>query len=175
MRLTCTNDCDIMGVMKTQRLKHAKGYWLLHRPNHPHANKDGYVPEQRLVIERAIGRYVNPLVEDVHHRDGGVTDNTLANLILLTKAEHRRLHAGWKLIDGEWWKTCNRCGRFLLLEGNFYRRHKGHNQYVSMCKDCICQIGAENRPPRLSHEQRSLVARRGAYKGWKTRKQNKQE
>lgn len=124
-------------------------------------------------MEGRLGRYVNPLIEDVHHRDGTVENNTLENLILLTKVEHRRLHAGWKLIDGEWWKTCNGCGRLLKVEGNFYKRRNGHNEYVTRCKECVRQISADKRSPKLSHEERSLIAVQTAYKGWKTRKQNK--
>jgi len=122
--------------MPKERTKHSKGYWLLYRPNHPYANKDGYVPEQRLLMEGCIGRYVNPLVEDVHHRDGSVDNNVLENLILLTKSEHRRLHAGWKLINGEWWKICTGCGRLLKVEDEFYKRHTGHNEYTTRCKQC---------------------------------------
>jgi len=156
--------------MMKERVKHSKGYPLIHRPNHPYANKHGYIPEQRLIMEESIGRYVNPLVEDVHHRDGGVDNNTLTNLILLTKSGHRRLHAGWKLIDGEWWKTCAGCGRVLKVEGNFYKRRNGHNEYITKCKDCIRQISGNKRPTKLSHEERSLIAVQAAYKGWNARR-----
>ena len=121
-------------------------------------------------MEEKIGRYVNPLIEDVHHKDENVENNALENLILLTKVEHRRDHAGWKLIDGEWWKTCAGCRRLLKVEGNFYKRNNSHNEYVSKCKDCIRQISANKRLPKLSHEERSLIATQAANKGWETRK-----
>lgn len=145
----------------------------MYSPDHPYANKDGYVPEQRLLTEEDIGRYINPLVEDVHHKDGNVQNNSKKNRVLLTKKEHRRSHAGWRLIDGEWWKTCLGCGKFLKVEDNFYRRRNGHNEYVTRCKECIRQISADKRLPKLSHQERSLIAVEAAYKGWKTRKQNK--
>ena len=155
--------------MRQERQKHSKGYWLTYKPDHPYANKDGYIPEQRLLMEELIGRYVNPLVEDVHHEDEDVQNNILANLILLTKTEHRRLHAGWKLIDGEWWKMCTGCDRLLKVEGNFYKRHSSHNEYMSKCIDCIKKQVALSRPLPLTHEEISAMARRRAYKAWETR------
>lgn len=117
-----------------------KGYRLIYAPDHAYANYQGYVPEHRLVIEKNIGRLVNPMIEDVHHIDENRLNNKLSNLILLTKSEHRRTHAGWRRIDNAWWKTCTACNRFLVVEGNFYKRHKGHNEFVTQCKQCIRAI-----------------------------------
>ncbi len=118
------------------RVKHSKGYWLVYRPDHPFRNNHGYIPEARLVMEEAIERYVLPIIEDVHHIDEDVQNNELKNLVLLTKSEHRRLHSGWKLIDGEWWKTCKGCGRFLKVESNFYKRPSSHYEYYATCNEC---------------------------------------
>ena len=123
-------------MMRKERINHSKGYQLLYRPNHPTADHHGYVPEQRLAMEEVIKRYINPLLEDVHHKDNSIQNNNIKNLELLTKAEHRRLHSGWRLVDGEWWKTCTGCARFLKVRGNFYMRRNGHNEYVSRCKVC---------------------------------------
>jgi uncharacterized protein (DUF1330 family) len=48
-------------------------------------SKQGYVPEHRLAVARALGR---PLVgsEQVHHINGRKTDNRLANLELRSTA-----------------------------------------------------------------------------------------
>ena len=156
-----------------RRTKHSKGYWLVHSPHHPYANKAGYVPEQRLVVEGNIGRYINPLLEDVHHKDKDVENNNFDNLILLTKSEHRREHNGWKRIDGEWWKVCRRCGRFLKVEDNFYRKKTGHNEFVTECKTCLRRLSAQKRSPKLTHAERSIVARKASYRGWKTRRKSK--
>jgi RNase P subunit RPR2 len=62
--------------------------------------------------------------------------------MLLSKKEHRRIHNGWRLIKGEWWKTCSRCNRFLLVEENFYKRYSGNNEFVTQCKKCMYEIGS---------------------------------
>lgn len=67
------------------------GYVLLHMPDHPHANYQGYVREHRLVMERMLGRYLEPS-EVVDHRNGDTSDNDPSNLRLFaSNAEHLRV------------------------------------------------------------------------------------
>jgi len=66
------------------------GYLRLRAPWHPRADVKGYVAEHRLVMEHHLGRYLEPW-EVVHHRNGVRTDNSLANLEIVTHARHR----GW--------------------------------------------------------------------------------
>lgn len=78
------------------------GYAMLYIPNHPNANKKGYVRENRFIMTEKIGRYLLPS-EDVHHKDRNTLNNDPDNLELLIKAEHNKLHGQ------EWamkaWKT----------------------------------------------------------------------
>lgn len=50
-----------------------------------------YYKEHRWVMMQAIGRNLRK-DEDVHHKNGNKLDNRLANLQLLTKSEHSKLH-----------------------------------------------------------------------------------
>lgn len=51
-----------------------------------------YVPEHVLVAEKSIGRLLSRS-EVVHHINGIKDDNRPENLLVLTRVEHRKLHA----------------------------------------------------------------------------------
>lgn len=61
------------------RMTDKHGYILIHQPEHPHANRHGYVREHRLVMERQLGRYLLRS-EVVHHQDGNRANNAPENL-----------------------------------------------------------------------------------------------
>jgi hypothetical protein len=64
------------------RYRHPLGHVLVHCPEYPGAQSNGYVAEHRLVLERLLGRYLLP-GEKVRHRDGDRTNNRPDNLELL--------------------------------------------------------------------------------------------
>ena len=66
-------------------------YFCMLKPEHPFANKRGYVMEHRLVMEAHIGRYLT-LKEIVHHLDGDGHNNKIENLQLTTKKKHFQDH-----------------------------------------------------------------------------------
>lgn len=117
----------------------SKGYLLQRLPNHPFSNSDGYVAAHRVVMERIIGRYINPREFDVHHKDGDVKNNDPINLQLLTKSEHRRVHAGWKYDGKKWSKPCKDCKEMFEAEPkNFYiqKRTRQKDTLDVRCKKC---------------------------------------
>ncbi len=65
------------------RVDDRDGYLLIRMPEHPYANRSGYVREHRLVMERQLGRYLDPL-EVVVHINGLPDDNRPENLRVYT-------------------------------------------------------------------------------------------
>jgi len=68
------------------------GYMFVKCLGHPEANKDGYIIEHRLIMEKQISR---PLKEEeiVHHINANRTDNRIENLMLFpNNSAHLRFH-----------------------------------------------------------------------------------
>lgn len=66
------------------------GYVLVHRPEHPDSNSNGYIREHRLVMEQKLGRRLGSH-EVVHHMDDDHANNDPSNLELYdSNAEHLR-------------------------------------------------------------------------------------
>jgi HNH endonuclease/NUMOD3 motif len=66
------------------------GYIYTWMPEHPRATGSGYVLEHRLVMEKLIGRYLEP-DEDVNHKNGIKDDNRPGNLMLVRHNAHYAL------------------------------------------------------------------------------------
>lgn len=86
------NSCNYNGLNGYGHTKrHNSGYVLAYVPQHPHAHKDGYVMLHTVLIERALGRYLNAN-EVVHHINHNKADNRIENLLLMDKKEHMAMH-----------------------------------------------------------------------------------
>lgn len=73
------------------RLQEKQGYILIYQPAHPYHDKDGYVREHRLVMEKEIGRYLDPK-EVIHHINGIKNDNRKENLRLFSNSSGHTKH-----------------------------------------------------------------------------------
>ena len=68
------------------------GYVLVRKPDHPHANKNGYVRRSHLVMEQIIGRYLK-VGETTHHKNKQVADDRPENLKLFkSQSKHLSFH-----------------------------------------------------------------------------------
>lgn len=67
------------------------GYVMEYHPNHPRADKRGYVFAHIVAYESHTGERV-PEGYVVHHINGIKTDNYPKNLVMLTREEHTILH-----------------------------------------------------------------------------------
>lgn len=72
------------------RLINSHGYTEIYTPDNLYGLRR-YVLEHRLVMEKSLGR---PLTKNevVHHIDGNIQNNSIENLQLMSKGEHRSLH-----------------------------------------------------------------------------------
>lgn len=70
-----------------------RGEVYIYKPEHPDADNKGYILESRYIMEQIIGRRLKPFpLEIIHHKDGNPQNNDFNNLVILTQAEHAKLH-----------------------------------------------------------------------------------
>jgi hypothetical protein len=82
---------------KGGRIYDAFGYVLIYSPDHPNVNSYGYVREHRLIMEKLVGRYLEPK-EEIHHINGIRDDNRIENLQLMMHNEHSRHHFSERIL-----------------------------------------------------------------------------
>lgn len=117
------------------------GYVQILKPEHPRADKSGYVAEHTLIMEEQIGRYLKP-DEVVHHINGVKNDNRIENLKLMTAFQHKCMHSGKerKVIDlqkahnmfKEGYTIPDVCKAVGVCEKTLVRKLKEHNLWVPL-------------------------------------------
>ena len=107
-RMFCSKSCRASATQngsdshrwKGEKKINYQGYVLIYKPKHPYCNKDRYIQEHRLIIEKHLGRYLHPF-EVIHHKNRVKIDNRLENLEIITKSEHIKIH------KSNWFKKGN--------------------------------------------------------------------
>jgi HNH endonuclease len=107
------------------------GYIRVWRPQHPHADVNGYVYEHVLVACQALGKALPPKAE-VHHVNGRRADNAPQNLVICPdNAYHTLLHVraeAYRACGHADWRRCKFCRRWdrpaqlYIHERNAYHR-----------------------------------------------------
>lgn len=94
-------------------------------PEHPCANKYGYVMLHRVLMENKIGRLLEPY-EVVHHLDHDHKNNDIDNLQIMTVDEHNAHHTKHNTkppIE----LSCAHCGEVFYRKRNSVKPNKtGH-------------------------------------------------
>lgn len=82
-------------------------------PSHPRRTKNNYVLLHRVLMENKLGRFLLTN-EEVHHRDENGKNNSLDNLTVMSRSEHRRLHStkGRTMVT----LTCPSCEKVFTRE-----------------------------------------------------------
>jgi hypothetical protein len=93
---------------------------------------------------------------DIHHIDGDPLNNDLANLQLVDKVTHKRIHSGCELRDGEWWKPCGQCGEFKRVgPDDWYISKEGWPLY-GRCRPCHIRVVVESKRARRLRKLRAV-------------------
>ena len=127
-------------------------------PDHPNADKRGYVLKHRLVMEEQLGRYLEAH-EHVHHRDGNPENNDIANLEAMSCGDHTRHHKAPAVYISY---VCRHCGIA-------FSRPKRGNTYKYCSKSCVGRSTA-NSPRRLASLEKYLITVRLSPEERKRRK-----
>jgi len=83
-----------------RRCRYHQGYILVYVPDHPRADRSGYVKRCELHYEAYTGLRLK-YGQFLHHVDGNRENDDPRNLVVMTRSEHAKLH---RPIEARWGK-----------------------------------------------------------------------
>jgi len=120
-------------MWEIEKFVHKGDYLYARVPNHPNANKNGYVLAHRVIMENSLGRLLTA-DEIVHHINHNKFDNRIENLQITTPQEHGRYHASQN--GAHYVKLkCPWCGHVFIRERRYTHLVKSQ-QYTTCSRHC---------------------------------------
>lgn len=105
---------------------------MIHLPDHPHAQSNGYVYRYRLVAEKMLGRLLRT-DEIVHHIDGDESNDDPSNLLVMTQKDHASKYDARRKSVGV---IPEACGKGHPLEGGNLYTYSRNGLTKWSCRTC---------------------------------------
>jgi hypothetical protein len=128
-----------------------RGRVLVHCPDHPSAQQNGYVYRYRLVMEEKLCRPLTP-DEIVHHIDGDESNDHPDNLAVMTQNEHAAYHSARRPAKGVIPDQCGHGHRLTVWNTRLYYRD-GLRKWA--CR--TCQRAASRRYETRKQRERAAA------------------
>jgi hypothetical protein len=109
------------------------------------------VDEHRYLMTTLLGRELSN-DEHVHHRDENKKNNSLDNLVLLSKEEHLALHRKELIERTRLLLVCAACAKAFYVRGSYYRRKHKNGQTVFYCSRYCSGSGKVEFSPQQVEE-----------------------
>lgn len=110
-------------------------YIIIYKPDHPNAQKSGWIPEHRYIMSQFIGRSLEPN-EEVHHINGNEKDNRIENLQLVTSSEHTIIHNSMNMDN----RVCLLCGITQKERIGINKRRWTKHKNGIICNRCYLKL-----------------------------------
>ena len=84
----CANQLENHPDWHSKDVTNTSGHKMIYQPNHPYKDKNNYVLEHHLVMEKHLGRYLHKNEGSVYHINKIQDDNRIENLVLIKDGSH---------------------------------------------------------------------------------------